>query len=102
VLFSVDSAAGKSYFYLDGTLVDTKNFAITTTAGGTDTRLGSQFEPYGENFHGTLDNVRIFDSAITPDQDRDVTGTPEPSTMMLAGLGIAAALVARQHRAVRP
>ncbi|HEY4087438.1 MAG TPA: LamG-like jellyroll fold domain-containing protein [Bryobacteraceae bacterium] len=85
LLFSVDSVVGKSYLYLDGTLLDTRSFAITTTTGGTDTRLGSQFAPYGENFHGTLDNVRIFDSAITPDQDTDVTGTPEPSTMMLAG-----------------
>lgn len=98
LLFAVDSSAGKSYLYLDGALLDTRNFAITTTTGGTDTRLGSQFAPYGENFHGTLDNVRIFNSAITPDQDTGLTATPEPSTMMLAGLGVAAALVARRRR----
>lgn len=101
LLFSVDNAAGKSYLYLDGALLDTRNFAITTTTGGTNTRLGSQFEPYGELFHGTLDNVRIFDSAITPDQDTGITATPEPSTMLLAGLGVAAALIARRRSEAR-
>lgn len=100
LLFSVDDSAGKSYLYLDGTLIDTKNSAIATTAGGTNTRFGSQFAPYGELFQGTLDNVRVFNSAITPDQDINAVSAPEPSTMLLGGLGVLSAVIVRR-RAVR-
>jgi MYXO-CTERM domain-containing protein len=101
LLLSVDSVAGQSYLYLDGALLGTRNFAITTTTGGTDTRLGAQFSWYGEYFHGTLDNIRIFDTAITPDQNVNVAETPEPSTILTGALGVGAAVFARRRRKSR-
>lgn len=61
----VDAVAGNSKLYIDGVLDATLGFAISTTTGGDNTRFGSQFGPFGEFFGGELDNIRIYDNAIT-------------------------------------
>ncbi len=62
--FVVDATANQSRLYLDGVLMATLASAITTTTGGTDTRLGRQFDCCAENFHGTLSDVRIYSGAL--------------------------------------
>ena len=61
----VDSSAATSRLYVDGTLVGSVNFAITTTSGGGNTRFGRQFDPFGEFFNGGIDDVRIYDHALS-------------------------------------
>ena len=70
--------------------------AIATTTGGTDTRLGAQFNSHGEYFAGDFDNLRIYDSAISASE---LANTPEPSSLILAALGAGLAAAVRRSKA---
>ena len=61
----VDAVAGDTKLYVDGILEAMLGVALTTTANGGHTRLGRQFEPFDEYFHGEIDDVRIYDEAIS-------------------------------------
>jgi hypothetical protein len=99
----VDSGAGTSRFYIDGSLVGSVNFAISTS-GATNTRFGRQFDPFGEFFNGGIDDVRIYDHALSASEIANLSSAgpsaiPEPSTMVLLGTGLAGALnVLRRRR----
>lgn len=77
--------------FVDGTQVFYSVSDLTALgATGTDTRFGTQFDPpgggtYGENFSGTLDNVRVFSGIAS---FAEASAVPEPATwaMMLLGL----------------
>jgi hypothetical protein len=60
----VDVEDSSSRLYVDGLLKATFGSAITTTNGGTHTRFGTQFQS-GEWFHGALDEVKIWDRALS-------------------------------------
>src|SRR5205814_3365437 len=49
---TVDASANTTKLYLDGALRATLGSAIVSTTGGTNTRLGRQFDPFGEYFNG--------------------------------------------------
>lgn len=62
-----DATAERTLLYIDGLLRATHGAAIGSTAEGTHTRLGSQFDTGGvdlEWFHGHLDDVRVYDTAL--------------------------------------
>jgi hypothetical protein len=61
----IDAEANESRLYLDCSLVWSLGFAIALQAGGNDTLLGRQYAPYAEYFGGTLDDVRVFDHALS-------------------------------------
>lgn len=66
-----DAGNTQSLLYIDGLLRATHGTAITSTGEGTNTRLGSQFETGGtelEWFHGQMDDVRIYDTALGADE----------------------------------
>lgn len=65
----IDTAMNQSRLYLDGTRVATSTALPATTTGGTNTRLGQQFDSYTELFAGSLADVRIYSSALS---DADV------------------------------
>jgi hypothetical protein len=91
----VDADAASSELYIDGVLRATRDIALPSPALGTNTRLGAQFDSYGEFFAGLIDDVRIYDRAL---QAAEVAAlAPEPGTLALAVLG-AAGLVAIASR----
>ena len=92
----VDATGNRTEFYLDGSFAGSLGQAITTTALGSDTRLGVQFNSSGEYFAGDIDNVRIYDSAIGSNQLADA---PEPSSALLVALGAGLVAVARRRKA---
>ena len=55
----VDSAANQSLLYVNGALAATLGSAITTTAGGNDTRLGRQFDPFNEFLTGKIADAGV-------------------------------------------
>ncbi len=62
---TVDADADVSWLYIDGAPVVELGFAITTTSGGDATRFGRQYAPFLEHFNGELDEVRIYDHALS-------------------------------------
>jgi hypothetical protein len=101
----VDAAANDSYFYIDGVLKGQRGFAIQTTTGGTDTRLGNQFGGYDEWFRGDLDDVRIYGNALSAANVQalaaggPVTSAPEPASAVMLVTGLAGLVaVARRRR----
>ena len=87
-------------FYVDGSLVFTSGVQIGTTVIGSNTRLGRQFDPFGEFFHGNLDNVRIYSGALTAEEiGSATTQVPAPGVLALFGLGLAGLGYAGRKRA---
>lgn len=83
---TVDASGGASYFYLDGALKATFNSAITTTQVTTFTRLGRQFQDWTEYYHGSLDDVRIYNNTLSASEVANLAGVPEPGSALLAGI----------------
>ena len=87
---TVDSVAGNSKLYVDGSLRATLGVAITTTTLGTNTRLGSQFAgTLPEFFGGKLDEVRIYNRALSDAEVASIAAVPEPSGLVLCVTGLA-------------
>jgi hypothetical protein len=84
----VDATAGLSSFYVDGLLVRSVGFAIQTSTDGTATRLGLQFGGAGEAFHGSLDDLRIYDGALTAQEVLALSAVPEPQALGLMVTGL--------------
>jgi hypothetical protein len=83
-------------FYVDGTLV--LQHAAFTTGGSTNTRIGRQFDPYGEYFNGQIADLRIYNNALSGTEVANVAaGTPEPASfVLLASAGLTAFAVRRR------
>ncbi|MFQ5346173.1 MAG: LamG-like jellyroll fold domain-containing protein, partial [Mariprofundus sp.] len=61
----VNSTAGKTQLFIDNVPQVAFNSSLFSTASGTHTRFGRQFEPYKEFFFGQLDDIRIYDGVLT-------------------------------------
>lgn len=86
---TVDASNNISRMYIDGVLAASTNFAISTATGGSTTRLGRQFYPYDEFFHGTIDELRIYSGALSGDEVAQLAApVPEPSTYAMYGTGL--------------
>jgi hypothetical protein len=101
--FSVDAAANQSTLYLDGVAVANRGFAIATTSNGTHTRFGTQFQTFNEFFDGSLDEVMIFEGALSAGEiatlasaSPGTTPVPLPASLWLTIPGLLA--LARRRR----
>lgn len=106
--FNVDAAANQSTLYLDGVVVANRGFAIATTANGTHTRFGTQFQAFNEFFDGSLDEIMIFEGALTAGEiatlasaSPGTTPVPLPVSMWLTMPGLLA-LASRRRMSRRP
>ena len=97
IAVTVDAVAGESKLYIDGSLSATLASAISSTAGGTHTRFGNQFDFHTEFFGGTLDEVRIYDHSLTAGEIATLA-VPEPATATLALLVVGFASLASRRR----
>jgi hypothetical protein len=96
----VNADTPRSEFYVDGVLLNSVPYALVTGLDGspTPTRFGRQFGGYFEFFDGSLDNVRIYDTALSPGEIGSIgSNVPEPATGVLTVLSLAALAAARRR-----
>ena len=77
VAVTVNRAAQLSTLWVDGESVATLPAAPMTT-GGSPTRLGRQFGPYGEYFNGFIDDVRVYGGALSGEAISELSGSYPP------------------------
>lgn len=94
VAFTYSNGAGK--FYYNGNLAGSVNYSNYNEEGtGSVTSIGAR--PFGgEAFDGQVDEVKIFDTALS-ESDVRLAAVPEPAAALLGGLGLLALL--RRRRA---
>lgn len=92
--YVITSEAGiGTRLYIDGGMVFSSSSHLQPTTAGTNTRLGRQFDPYGEYFMGQIDNLKIYSGALTDTQAANAfAAVPLPAGLSLlsaamAGLG---------------
>lgn len=71
---TVDADANLTTLYVDGQPVNTRSVAIATTDGGDSTRFGRQFDPFEEFLHGLMDDIRIYDHALSREDVAELAG----------------------------
>lgn len=94
------SDVGGTRFYINGALQFSNGAPAGHGAGGSPTSFGKQFAPYAEYFGGSIDAIRIYDSAILPNAVVEPNaGVPEPASwaMLLFGFSLTGAML-RQRR----
>ena len=106
-VMTVDAASPSTHLFMDGVDVWSTPSALQSGAGGSATRLGKQFAPYGEYFCGAMDDLSVYSGALTAGEVNALfqagrsaaAGTvPEPSSIALV-LGALALAGARRRRA---
>ncbi len=86
--YAVTADATSTSFYIDGVLAAGTGAIDLADAGYT--RLGCQFQSWGEFFHGNIDELWIFQGALTSSEV--VALVPEPSSLALLLVGSLVAL----------
>ena len=85
-----DTTTGTSTLFVDGVVAATLGSAIATTSLGTPTRFGRQFEQHDESFGGWIDEVRIYEGALTASEVSALAApVPEPGAIALMAGGLA-------------
>jgi hypothetical protein len=89
-VLQVDPAPGEVKYYKNGLLVDTK--AVNVGFGATNTNplyIGSRADLFTQ-FNGQIDDLRIYNTALSAGEIGVLAAIPEPSTGLVtaAGLGL--------------
>ena len=87
--YELISNASGTQFFIDGASVFTSTIQATAPQTGTATRVGAQFQTYGEYFDGTISNLSIYSGTPT---------VPEPASWALLAVGMLALPVLRRRR----
>lgn len=85
----ISSSTSGTQFFIDGATAFTSATAATAPQSGTDTRIGAQFQTYGENFDGSISNLSIYSG---------LPSVPEPASWTLLALGVIGLPVLRRRR----
>jgi len=89
-------------FFIDGISRGTRA-SLAIGGGGNPTLLGSQFGGNTELFNGQMQDVRIYDNALSGAAVQQISdgpsGVPEPGSALLLGSALlGAAILARRKR----
>jgi len=87
--YELISNGSGTQFFIDGVSVFTSATQATAPQSGTNTRVGAQFQTYGEYFDGTISNLSIYSGTPT---------VPEPASWALLAVGMLALPVLRRRR----
>lgn len=88
------SVSAGTNVYIDGVLVFSATEYLANNVGGTHTRFGDQFQSFTEFFHGALDDILIYQGAMSLSEvqaystDTPAVPLPLPAVMLLSGLGL--------------
>jgi hypothetical protein len=74
-------------YYIDGALVGTFSNAQNIDTGVGPLRIGDSYQDTGRDFTGNIDDVRLYDTALTANEIAALAAIPEPGSLALLGLG---------------
>jgi hypothetical protein len=85
---TLDDATGNMKLYVNGVLAASSNTSIRPFA-----LLDSNYDPRvliggPQGFHGSMDEIRVTNTALRPDQFLNATPVPEPRPILLAFAGL--------------
>jgi Concanavalin A-like lectin/glucanases superfamily/PEP-CTERM motif len=99
-LAMVFKASDSLKMYINGGLALTAPVTVATLNGANNRplQIGNRGTNLASSWNGLMDEVYIFDSALTPEEISAIV--PEPGSMTLAAFGIALAVGARHRRRI--
>jgi len=97
VVPNATSTVNDVQYYIDGALVGNFSNGQNINTGNGPLRMGDSYQDTGRDFTGNLDDVRLYDSALTANEIAALAAIPEPGSLALLGLG--GLLIARRRRA---
>ncbi len=90
----------QQYLYLNGEQVDSGTYSITPASTGSDAAYIGR-SPYQQRyFDGVIDEVRLYDRALTPEEvlQNYHAIVPEPASLLLLGAALGCLLLRRGRR----
>jgi hypothetical protein len=81
--------------YVNGNLQGVTNYTGTYQSNSEPLYIGNQQPGAGRYYNGLLDDLRIYNNALTASEIQQLYNVPEPATLLLLGLG--ASLLRKRH-----
>ena len=86
IAVTVNTSTNRSRLYVNGTPCAEVERVLMMTDKGQDTIFGRQYDPFAEHFDGMLDDIRIYDHALTESEVLELSGfEPCPADLDCSG-----------------